>query len=294
MVKKINLCYWKNSITFNFGDQLSPYIVSKLSGRQVRYIKPYINFNGIIITILSSIFNRDFSLLKQIRLPYQKTIVGIGSILSYSGPRSLVWGSGFMNESDKFNGGKILLVRGVLTREKLLRDGFCCPEKYGDPALILPLLYNPTVQKKHQIGIIPHWTETSYFRDNYSNKYHVIDLNTDEIEKTIDDILSCSCILSSSLHGIIVSHAYGIPALWIKKGYIHTDGFKFADYFSSVSINMYSGFSNIDEILRSELSVDKLFKEYHSLCLPNTDLRSIQNNIIETAPFKIVYNFHEL
>lgn len=33
-MKKINLIYWNKSI---FGDQLSPYIVSKLSGETIRY-----------------------------------------------------------------------------------------------------------------------------------------------------------------------------------------------------------------------------------------------------------------
>ena len=33
-MKKINLIYWNKD---NFGDQLSPYIVSKLSGETIRY-----------------------------------------------------------------------------------------------------------------------------------------------------------------------------------------------------------------------------------------------------------------
>lgn len=33
-MKKINLIYWNKD---NFGDQLSPYIVSKLSGEIIRY-----------------------------------------------------------------------------------------------------------------------------------------------------------------------------------------------------------------------------------------------------------------
>lgn len=52
----------------------------------------------------------------------------------------------------------------------------------------------------------------------------------------IDQILSCEMILSSSLHGIIVADAYGVPNLWCK----FTDyeapgkGFKFKDYYLSV------------------------------------------------------------
>jgi hypothetical protein len=51
----------------------------------------------------------------------------------------------------------------------------------------------------------------------------------------IDAIASCRAILSSSLHGIIAAHAYGVPATWVKpsdrpKG----DGFKFLDYWASM------------------------------------------------------------
>src|SRR5690606_41422923 len=36
-------------------------------------------------------------------------------------------------------------------------------------------------------------------------------LGSDDIEGTIDDMLSCKRIVSSSLHGLILADAYGIP-----------------------------------------------------------------------------------
>ena len=71
------------------------------------------------------------------------------------------------------------------------------------------------MKKQHKIGIIPHYLDEPYVRKSYGGKYHIISMNTWDIEKLVDDILSCEVILSSSLHGIIFAHSYGIPAYHI-------------------------------------------------------------------------------
>ncbi|WP_156383835.1 hypothetical protein [Methylobacterium sp. Leaf456] len=51
----------------------------------------------------------------------------------------------------------------------------------------------------------------------------------------IDAVLSCRRILSSSLHGLILAHAYGIPATWLKiSDRPLGDDFKFRDYWASI------------------------------------------------------------
>lgn len=289
-IKRIKVSYWKMQDIPNFGDLLSPYIIKKLTNCEVQYIEWYIGIKRIIKTIILSTLNGKWEKIKELHFPFEKVILGVGSILSFSRPGCIVWGSGFMNYDEKFKGGKILLVRGPFTRELLLKQNFKCPMKYGDPAILLPLIYNPSRKIKYKIGIIPHWKEVSYFKNNYSSLYHIIDLRTTDIEKTIDEILSCSYILSTSLHGIIVSHSYGIPAIWIQKNNIDTDGLKFADYFASVQIEQYSGFVNIEEILESEESIISLFQKYNYLSIPHTQISLIQKTILESAPFIIKYN----
>ena len=294
MRNRIKLSYWNIKDIPNFGDLLSPYIIKKLTNRDISYIEWYFGIKRILKTIILSVLMGKWEKLRELHYPFEKVILGVGSILSFSSPGCIVWGSGFMNYNEKFRGGRILLVRGPVTRDMLLKQKFKCPMKYGDPAILLPLIYNPVKKIKYKIGIIPHWKETSYFKDNYSSLYHIIDLRTTEIEKTIDEILSCSYILSTSLHGLIVSHSYGIPALWIQNNNIDTDGFKFADYFASVKIQQYKGFINIKDILKSEERILSLFKEYHYLSLPQIDINIIQKTILETAPFKIKNNIINL
>ena len=120
-----------------------------------------------------------------------------------------------------------------------------------------------------------------------SKMYKIIDLRTTDIESVICEILSCKYILSTSLHGIIVSHAYGIPALWMEKGYIDTDGFKFNDYFSSVGISPYTAFKNYDEILSEDFNIENFFELNKECALPNVSIRDIQKSLLSVAPFKI-------
>lgn len=64
----------------------------------------------------------------------------------------------------------------------------------------------------------------------------VINLRSyDKWTDVIDDIASCDAILSSSLHGLIVAEAYGIPNVWIEFGKPLIGGhFKFHDFFLSI------------------------------------------------------------
>ncbi len=69
-----------------------------------------------------------------------------------------------------------------------------------------------------------------------SVRVKVIDINGG-LEQVVDEIVSCKRIVSSSLHGIIASHAYGVPAARIKfSDRLVGDGFKFRDYWESVGV----------------------------------------------------------
>lgn len=293
--KTIKINYYKGN---NFGDELGPYIVTKLSGLKTQYKEIVLSPLRIILRIIKNLLFLRFYYLKQIRYISfdKKVLVPIGSTIARGNKNTSFWGNGFLNKDETFKGGKIYAVRGKYTDDKLKKDGFNGCPIYGDPALLLPIIYpmHEQEKKKNEIGIIPHYLDLAYFKVNYSKEYKIIDLTTNDVEGIITEICSCKKILSTSLHGIIVAQAYNIPALWIKKNDIGTDGFKFYDYFSSVGITQYEGFSNIDEILKSPNSINTLFDENKNLAKIQVSLINLQRNLIKVAPFNILDKFKNI
>lgn len=284
-MKKIKLLYYNGK---NFGDALSPFIVSQIThnqhiiqkSRRIIFKKYYIKF--IIINLLKG----NFKLIKSILLPHERNLIAIGSVLSLGNKYSDIWGSGFMNENEKFNGGTIYALRGKLSLEKIQKFGIFHCETFGDPGMLLPRFIRPSSQKKYQLGIVPHFKETQVFQKEYPN-YPIINLNTTKIKETVEEITQCHYILSTSLHGIIVAHSYGIPALWIKKGEIDTDGFKFKDYFSSVDIEAYEGIKDFDYYITKNKWME-LFEKYKLKSLPQKDISIIQEELLECFPKKYI------
>lgn len=175
------------------------------------------------------------SLYKQLK---EKNYLFIGSILKYTDNKSIVWGAGFIEEGAvcKQKPEKILAVRGPLTRKALLKQGISCPEVYGDPILLLPRFYQPKIKKKYKLGIVPHEVDQDErWLDKINNsKIKIINIKQKDF-KFVDEVLECEKIASSSLHGLIVADAYGIPSIWLEfSDKVIGNGFKFRDYFASV------------------------------------------------------------
>lgn len=282
----MNLYWWKEIP--NVGDSASRYLISRLSSDLVVWKMPHLTVLGETKRMIKGLI-RERQLVLSMKgyvFPWEKCIFGIGSILDYSNDKTVVWGSGFREENSEFSGGEILSVRGKLSVDKIKRMGYSGNIPIGDPALLLPLVYNPTKKGKGGIKLVSHFMEYNEISKEYGSRYDVIDTRTDDVESFIDQIIDSDYILSTSLHGVIIAHAYGIPALWIKKGYIASSGFKFYDYFSSVGIELYDGYDNIQEILSSKETVVKLFEENAPKSHINVSLYEIQRELLKVAPFK--------
>ena len=74
------------------------------------------------------------------------------------------------------------------------------------------------------------------FIERERNKARQIDIkHYKDWRQVIKEIVECEMIISSSLHGLILSDAYHIPNVWIKFSDETFDGsFKYLDYFASV------------------------------------------------------------
>ncbi len=227
----------------NFGDELSAYIVGKITGRIIK----------------TNVIDGDFKC----------DLFAIGSILYeralFSGAR--IWGAGVLNPehffsrrlhtkifpltrgklylmwADKFNRSTIYALRGPLTFELVKQCGFTDEPIYGDPGITMPDFYTPkSTAHRYTIGIVLHQTHQFLFNPLHDRLekqgVRLIDINREgdlELEAFADEICSCRYVLSTSLHGLIIAQAYGIPArhFTLAGTPIHSNAeFKFKDYFA--------------------------------------------------------------
>ena len=300
---KINM-FW-HKVPFgkkNFGDVLGPYIVENMSGKGPLYT-PLLH-KGLnktfILTYLRAIYNRKLS-VKEMYYNIQffigkkpNLLITIGSVIDwYTNPNCDIWGSGIIKRNGQITNANFYAVRGKYSQMRLTELGYEVPEAIGDPALLTPLIYTPKAEKKYNLGIIPHYLHyEETIKKLNSEKILIINL-LDAIEKIIEDVCSCDIIISSSLHGIIIGHAYGVPSLWfwLSKGHIGGDDIKFADYFSSIEISEYNCFqiehASYDDIYLEQ--VKSIFEDNKELTMVDSELlKKIQIDLIKSAPFSIL------
>lgn len=282
------LYWWKAEK--NFGDYASFYLVSHLAKKQIKWAFPQTCIHKDFLNLLRAIKHRKaFRLSSYVGYvyPWDKALFAIGSILDFANRKTVVWGSGFREYDSKYKKTKVLAVRGKLSLEKLPFNerGIVA---LGDPGLLLPLVYDRPLKQKFDVVIIPHFVDYSYFKEKWGTKYAVVNVRTNDLESVIDIIRQSKCVLSSSLHGLIFAHAYGVPALWIKHGYVNSSDFKYYDYFSGVGIPAYEGEIHDENLLSSLDSIANYFQRMHNYSLIKKErLSQIQQNLIKVFPLEL-------
>jgi pyruvyltransferase len=176
-------------------------------------------------------------------------IYSTGSVMHFTNTNSIVWGTGCIDY--KRIGGipkKIYSVRGPLTKQELNSKKIYCPEIYGDPALLYPLIYNPKIDKKYEWGIIPHYIEfesqmgQNIIKNLESLGFKIIDICSGK-NNFIDELLEVKKVISSSLHGLIAADAYNIPNAKVNiSNKLIGGNFKFKDYCLSVNRKIDLGY----------------------------------------------------
>ncbi|MCZ4092398.1 polysaccharide pyruvyl transferase family protein [Sinorhizobium psoraleae] len=203
--------------------------------------------DNLMADILQSLFSVDPVYVE----PAHAELIGVGSIIDayyrYSRKkyafwrkrpwRTLhVWGSGFMHAGTPALWPQRLVfdaVRGELSKARVASDRDIA---LGDPAILLPLIWPRKNVATSEVVVIPHFVTYQPFLERYGaslpRHWRVLNLLGDP-QKICEAISASDLVISSSLHGLIVADAYGVPSIWMEPhGRIKGDGFKFADYFS--------------------------------------------------------------
>jgi len=206
--------YWWHG-TPNFGDVLSPLVLRWISGCAVLNIEDLPRYRGPVYLTIGSIL--DGVAIKN----------------------AVIWGSGFISSQGRMatEPRQVLAVRGPLTRQNLLDQGVKCPEVYGDPGLLVRRMFDPTLSREFEYGVVPHFKDKGLIPPLLvrNEDVNLIDVQSKPAE-FIRELCRCKRILSSSLHGLITADAFGIPSAQFSLSDRISGGgsFKFMDYYESV------------------------------------------------------------
>lgn len=255
---------WGRIMPRNWGDDINYHLLKRLVNKNVI---PY-----------------DQSILSNRK--HKSCFMCIGSTITFNHiNETIVWGAGVIdpNKKLKFKPAKVLAVRGPLSRKYLLENGVDCPEVYGDPALLIPKIYSPKVTQRYKLGIIPHYDDfDNPVLDHLKLDNSILFIKLEGYHNwtdVLDQIVSCDYIVSSSLHGLIMSEAYGVPNLWVDiSGSLMGGHFKFHDFFLSIGADHKAPFK-----LTYNTSINDLLATKSYYRAGTIDL----TKLIAAAPFKL-------
>lgn len=196
----------------NLGDSLSAVMVSALAGLPVHHVA----FDDPITKM-----------------------VAVGSIgHAIRTGEAVVWGCGVSVRGTALVDNvpqtryDVRAVRGPISADHFRRLGVHVPEVYGDPVWLLPSIFNEPIEKKYELGVIPHIQDVAGYGPSApprpdSMRYMVDEADASSVTlintwheptwegllATLRRILECKRILSQSFHGVVIAETYGIPVL---------------------------------------------------------------------------------
>lgn len=189
---------WSGGVA-NFGDELGPHLLARL---------------GYQVDRVDAMADAD--------------LLASGSLLEeaveQARPGAIIWGSGLMWQRSPVDLSRfdVRAVRGRLTASAAGINVPTC-----DPGSLVPHLYTrPRV--RHRVGVVRHYVD----KRSYPWADVVIDASS-PVDEVIAAIGSCSRIASSSLHGLIVAAAWGIPTMRLYHPRVAGANFKWSDWLTS-------------------------------------------------------------
>lgn len=223
----IDVFFWQPaSGARNFGDHLARVLVTKI------------------------LADRGHVIEEAVKAP--RRLLTIGSVLHFARTGDVVWGSGVNGKAvdedhHRYASLDVRAVRGPLTREFLMGRGIAVPEVYGDPALLLPWVFpgrfQPLRRKAHVV--VPNLHDLEELR-----RRGVADLVSplQGWNRCIAQILEAELVVSSSLHGLVIAEAYGIPARYVR--FTDTEKpFKYDDYTMGTGRGRIEAATSIEQAL---------------------------------------------
>lgn len=204
------------------------------------------NFGDEFTESILNLFGAEHVInVRDVRFDVGPALLGAGSMLQkLRYPNTVVWGSGFIDRdlvnSSLRSPNECLALRGHLSRSVAEKAGWPVSDNFGDPGIFATQIINKPKRPNCEITVVPHFRHFSFFSSIVNSSAHiqVVDAQSGLIN-VLRQIAGSEIVLSSSLHGIVVAHAYGIPWTWLRftSHRLGGDQFKFHDFFSGMGID---------------------------------------------------------
>jgi len=208
----VGLYYWSpddHRGDENFGDYLSKVIVENIIDKKYGEIKNDMKYNADGV---------------------KKRLFAIGSILHHASDHDVIWGSGVngkdLGQKISASNLDVRMVRGPITRKVLLNYNISCPPNYGEPGLLVSEFFGDIDidEKKHTFSLVLNLNDTLLYED----KDYLIYPNWG-LDRVIQRIRESEMVVSTSLHGLVIAEAFGVPARHLLSFAEPT--FKYIDYY---------------------------------------------------------------
>ena len=240
--KKIPLMWWVYPYPGNFGDWLSPLVLSHYTSCGITHQAP-----------------TDPSV--------RKHIVGLGSIGRFIRGNSVVLGTGI--SSDDLNlhpKADYISLRGPHSAKALLAAGGKQIDAHGDPGLILSeIIPNTRGATNGKTAFVRHFSHSAIpvQLPPHVDEISVMMSRPKDIEVFVKTLAQYDKVVTSAMHVMIVCQSYGIPCgLVTFKGFeenVHGSGIKYEDYALGAGVEVMN--PQPIELNLTKMNLDNLIRD---------------------------------
>lgn len=188
------------------------------------------NFGDYLGKIIVSAVAQTHGLTLDDEVPQPRRLLAIGSILHFAQDGDVAWGSGINGKIplERITARKldVRAVRGPKTAGALRNLGLEVPDVFGDPALLVPHLFADrfTVDPSQDYIVIPNLHDLAMVAPSDRRVSPLWGWN-----RVVERIVKAKFVVASSLHGIILAEAFGVPARYVRLSETENQ-FKYDDY----------------------------------------------------------------